>query len=384
MEKLVVSNLKLGILGGGQLGKMLSLAAGNWNVRTCILDLDDEMPASSACQEFTVGDFRDEETVLRFGRMSDVLTIEIEQVNIAALKRLRSEGKKVFPEPEVLETIQDKLLQNEWFASNGFPHSGFSSYTNAEEIKMAANQGLIKFPFVQKSRRFGYDGKGVAVVRNAQELPKLLDCPSVVEDYIEIEKEISVIVCRNNLGEIKVYDPVEMVFDSNANLVDYLLCPADISSDLALEAQQMASDIIERLQMTGILAVEMFLDSVGKLWINEMAPRPHNSGHHTIESCITSQYEQHLRAIFGFPLGSTRIKIPSLMLNLLGEPGYEGPVIYEGLTECLAIEGVKIHIYGKKQTKPYRKMGHVTILDSNRESALKKAEFIKRKLKVIA
>lgn len=384
MEKLVVSNLKLGILGGGQLGKMLSLAASHWNVRTYILDLDDEMPASSACQDFSVGDFRDEQTVLEFGRKSDVLTIEIEQVNIAALKRLRDEGKKVFPEPEVLEMIQDKFLQNQWFVSNGFPHAGFSSYANAGEIKAAAAAGRLKFPFVQKSRRFGYDGKGVCVVRDEGGLSRLLDCPSVVEDSIRIEKEISVIACRNRLGEVRVYDPVEMVFNANANLVDYLLCPASISSAAASEAQRMASGIIERLQMTGVLAVEMFLDSNGKLWVNEMAPRPHNSGHHTIESCMTSQYEQHLRAIFGFPLGSTRIKIPSLMVNLLGEPGYEGEVIYEGLTECLAIEGVKVHIYGKKQTKPYRKMGHVTVLDFERESALKKAEFIKRKLKVIA
>ncbi len=384
MEKLVVSNLNLGILGGGQLGKMLSLAASNWDIQTRILDLDDDLPAAPICHEFVQGDFRDKQAVLEFGRKSDVLTVEIEQVNVEALKQLRAEGKKVYPEPEILEMIQDKYLQNQWFSEQGFPKAKFEAFKNVQQMQKSFIAGNWTFPFVQKSRKFGYDGKGVCVVKEKSDLNKLLDCPSVFEQFIPIKKEIAVIAARNQRGEIAIYDPVEMVFNPKANLVDYLLCPAEINAEIAGDARNLAFEIIRRLKMTGILAVEMFLDHEDKLWINEMAPRPHNSGHHTIESCVTSQYEQHLRAIFNFPLGSTRIKIPSVMINLLGEPGFEGPVRYEGMTDCLGIAGVKIHIYGKKTTKPYRKMGHITILDSNSESAKKKADMVRSKLKVVA
>jgi len=384
MEKLVVSNLNLGILGGGQLGKMLSLAASNWDIQTRILDLKDDLPAAPICHEFVPGDFRDKQAVLEFGRKSDVLTVEIEQVNVEALKQLRAEGKRVYPEPEILEMIQDKYLQNQWFSEQGLPKAKFEAFENVQQIQKSFITGKWNFPFVQKSRRFGYDGKGVCVVREKADLKNLLDVPSVLEQFVPIKKEISVIAARNQRGEIAIYDPVEMVFNPKANLVDYLLCPAEINAAIAGDAQNLAFEIIRRLKMTGILAVEMFLDQEDKLWVNEIAPRPHNSGHHTIESCVTSQYEQHLRAIFNFPLGSTRIKIPSLMMNLLGEPGFEGLVRYEGLTECLSIAGVKIHIYGKKMTKPYRKMGHVTILDSDPENAKKKADIVRAKLKVIA
>lgn len=384
MENLVISNLSLGVLGGGQLGKMLSLAASNWNIKTRILDLDDEMPAALVCSEFVRGDFRDEKTVLSFGRKSDVLTVEIEQVNVNALKLLKSEGKRVFPEPEILEMIQDKYFQNQWLTERRFPKPAFQAFLNPQEIRDAVKRGAVKIPFVQKTRQFGYDGKGVRAVQRAEDLHKLLEGASLIEDMVMIDKELAVMVCRNSRGQTAVYDPVEMVFNPQANLVDYLLCPAEISPEISAEACRLAQEIIQQLGMTGVLAVEMFLDKKGKIWINEMAPRPHNSGHHTIESCVTSQYEQHLRSIFNFPLGSTRIKTPSLMMNLLGEPGYSGAVHYEGLTECLRLEGVKIHIYGKKQTRPFRKMGHVTILDSNLESAKQKAAEIRKKLKVVS
>lgn len=363
---------------------MLSLAASTWDVQTRILDIDDDMPAAPVCREFVRGDFRDYQTVLDFGRASDILTVEIEQVNVEALKKLQSEGKKVYPEPEILEMIQDKFIQNQWLAKNGFPKVSFQDFSSSDEILAALSSGKLKFPFVQKSRRFGYDGRGVVVVRSSDDLKKLLDGASMAEDLVGIRKEISVIAARNSRGETAVYDPVEMVFDPQANLVDYLLHPADLDSAKSAEAQKLALAIIQKMKMTGILAVEMFLDSEHRLWINEMAPRPHNSGHQTIESCVTSQYEQHLRSVLNLPLGSTHIKIPALMMNLLGSPGFEGPVRYEGLEAALGIEGVKIHLYGKKQTKPYRKMGHVTILDASLENAKKKAEFIRKTLKVVA
>ena len=373
----------MGILGGGQLGKMLALAASSWDIQTAILDKEEDTPAAPVCGQFCFGDFRDEETVYQFGRSVDILTIEIEQVNLKALKRLAAEGKKVYPEPHILEKIQDKYIQNQIIRDYGFPKADFAPYENAQDIRDAVSAGKLSLPFVQKSRLFGYDGRGVRVIKKDQDLADLLDVPSVVEKMISIKKEISVMAARNPKGDVVSYDPAEMIFNPRANLVDYLISPADISSDLAAKARELAEKMIQKLGVTGILAVEMFLDQSNNLWINELAPRPHNSGHHTIEGCITSQYEQHLRAIFNLPLGSTRVKMPSLMLNLLGEPGFEGPVRYDGLTECMAIEGVKIHIYGKKTTKPFRKMGHVTILDNSLELAQQKAAFVRGKLKVV-
>ncbi len=384
MEKLVTANLNLGVLGGGQLGKMLALAGSVWNVKTAILDEHDDMPAAPICHRFVEGDFRNKEDVLRFGRSVDVLTIEIEQVNIEALETLENEGRKIFPRAAVLRVIQDKLVQNEFIKINGFPKPRFSGYANAAAVLAAIESKELSFPFVQKTRLFGYDGRGVRVIRSESDLRQLLNDPCVVEEMVLIQKELSVVVARNGHGDVVAYDPVEMVFDKQVNLVDYILCPADLSLPIKLQAQEFACRMIKELDMVGVLAVEMFLDLNNKLWINELAPRPHNSGHHTIESCVTSQYEQHLRAIFNLPLGSTAIKTPSIMMNLLGEPNYSGPVRYEGLTECLAVDGVKIHIYGKKETKPFRKMGHVTILDSDLESARKKAVWVRNKLKVVA
>jgi 5-(carboxyamino)imidazole ribonucleotide synthase len=320
----------------------------------------------------------DFESVYQFGKLVDVLTFEIENVNIEALKKLKSEGHRIVPDPEILELIQDKGLQKKFYKKNGIPTSTFKIYESETAILNGIEKGEINFPFVQKLRKGGYDGRGVAVINDKSDLIKILSGASVIEEKVEIVKEISAIAARNRKGEIKCYPVVEMLFDPKANLVDKLICPSSITVEQSEKAVIFASEIIELLNMEGLLAVEFFVDSKGEVIVNEIAPRPHNSGHHTIESIITSQFEQHLRAILNLPLGSTKLKLPSVMINILGADGYEGPVIYEGLTESMAIDGVKIHLYGKKITKPYRKMGHVTVLSSSLECALKKAEKVKQ------
>lgn len=382
MERLVTSNLKLGIIAGGQLGKMLIQEASKWDIITYVLDHDDNCPARSIASHFIKGSHLDFDAVYHFGKLVDVLTFEIESVNIDALKRLKSEGCKILPDPEILEMIQDKGKQKGFYQSNGITTSPFVLCSNPDDISKMIEKGEITFPFVQKLRKGGYDGRGVAVINNETDLHSLLPGSSVVEKKVSISKEISVIAARNNRGEIKCFPVVEMVFDPRANLVDKLLCPSKITAEQSEKAMSIASEIIELLNMEGLLAVEFFIDEKGEVLVNEVAPRPHNSGHHTIESIITSQFEQHLRAILNLPLGSTKIKLPSVMINMLGEEGHDGPVKYEGLTESMAIDGVKIHLYGKKITKPYRKMGHVTVMSSSLECALKKAEKIKQLIKV--
>jgi 5-(carboxyamino)imidazole ribonucleotide synthase len=382
MEILVTSKLKLGIIAGGQLGKMLIQEASKWDIITYVLDNDDNCPARSISSHYFKGNSINFDSVYQFGKMVDILTFEIENVNIEALKKLKSEGTKILPDPEIMELIQDKGLQKQFYINSGIPTSSFKLYGFNTEIINDVVNGKLKFPFVQKLRKGGYDGRGVAVINRPEDIEKLLAGASVIEEKIEIDKEISVIVARNKRGEIKCFPVVEMLFDPAANLVDKLICPSSITIEQSEKAVNFASEIIELLDMEGLLAVEFFVDSKGEVIVNEIAPRPHNSGHHTIESIITSQFEQHLRAILNLPLGSTKIKLPSVMLNILGEEGYEGPVIYEGLTESMAIEGVKIHLYGKTNTKPYRKMGHVTILSSTLEYALQKAEKVKQLIKV--
>jgi 5-(carboxyamino)imidazole ribonucleotide synthase len=382
MEKLVTSNLKLGIIAGGQLGKMLIQEASKWDIITYVLDNDPDCPAGRIASHYIKGSNLDFQSVYQFGKMVDVLTFEIENVNIEALKKLKSEGHRIVPDPEILELIQDKGLQKQFYEKNGIPTSSFKIFDSETAILNGIEKGEINFPFVQKLRKGGYDGRGVAVINNQSDLIKILSGPSVIEEKVEIVKEISAIVARNRKGEIKCYPVVEMLFDPKANLVDKLICPSSITVEQSEKAVIFASEIIELLNMEGLLAVEFFIDSKGNVIVNEVAPRPHNSGHHTIESIITSQFEQHLRAILNLPLGSTKLKLPSVMINILGADGYEGPVIYEGLTESMAIDGVKIHLYGKKITKPYRKMGHVTVLSSSLECALKKAETVKQLIRV--
>lgn len=382
MEQLVTSEFKLGIIAGGQLGKLIALAASNWDVKTYILDNDEHCPASTVCTRYVKGNPTDFESVYQFGKMVDMLTFEMENININALIKLKNEGRIINPDPEILRIVQDKGLQKEFYKKNKIQTPAFDLFESRNEIIKKVESGSLQIPFVQKLRKGGYDGRGVAVIRESEDLNKLLEGSSVVENYIDVHKEISVIAARNRNGELKSFPVVEMEFNKDKHLVEELICPASLDDDIANSATDIAYSLINDFNLCGLLAVEMFVDRENNLWVNEIAPRPHNSGHHTIESVITSQYEQLLRAIFNFPLGDTHIKKPSVMINLLGEPGYEGKVKYEGLTDCMKIEGVKIHLYGKKITKPYRKMGHVTILSSSIEEAKRKAEIVKQKIKV--
>ncbi len=382
-ERLASSNLKLGIVAGGQLGKMLIQEASKWDIETYILDKDENCPAGKIASHYIQGSHLEFEDVYQFGKQVDLLTFEIESINVDALRKLKSEGIKILPDPEILALIQDKGLQKDFYTENDIPTAPFTKYEDENAIIDAIENGTLKYPFVQKLRKGGYDGRGVSVIKSKDDLAELLKGKSIIEEKVEIEKEISVIVARNSTGEIKSFPVVEMIFDPKANLVDRLVCPSSVSEEQAIKATEIADKIIESLQMVGLLAIEFFVDSNGAVIVNEMAPRTHNSGHHTIESIVTSQFEQHLRSVLNLPLGSTRLKLPAVMLNILGEPGHEGPTRYVGLEECMAIEGVKIHLYGKKVTRPYRKMGHVTILSSSLEGALAKADQVKNRLSVI-
>lgn len=375
----------IGILGGGQLGKMTALAAQNWNVPLRFLDVSNTFPAGKVCPFFEEGNFKDYDTVMDFGRGCDIVSIEIEAVNTDALKQLEKEGKIVHPNPRVLEVIKDKGLQKQFYTQQHIPTSDFVLVKNKEEAKEKLDNGKLSFPFVQKARVGGYDGKGVAVIKNENDFnTKWLETASVIEDLVSIEKELAVIVARNEAGETAVYPTVEMLFSEEANLVEFLLSPASITVEQEAAAKALAVQVIEGFDVCGLLAVEMFLTPEGEILVNEVAPRPHNSGHHTIDACITSQYEQLIRAITNKPLGSTKMTSPAIMLNLLGEPGHTGKAYYEGMDKCLALEGVKIHIYGKEITKPYRKMGHVTIVEKDMDKLREKARFVQDKLKVIS
>ncbi len=382
MKKLISSDLKLGIMAGGQLGKMLIQDASKWNIITHVLDEAEGCPAAGVASLFKKGSRLDYDDVYNFGKNVDVLTFEIESINTEALYKLKSEGVRIAPDPSILELIQDKGKQKTFYSDHGIPTSPFELYESKNDVLQALKDGRLVYPFVQKLRTGGYDGRGVAVIDDENDLDKLLDGPSMVEHKVDIDKEIAIIAARNESGEIRCFPAVEMVFDPESNLVEKLLCPSGIDRETALEAERIASELIEQLNMSGLLAVEFFVDKKQKVLVNEAAPRPHNSGHHTIESVVTSQFEQHLRAILNLPLGSTQLKIPAVMINLVGEKGHEGPVKYEGLKECLAIEGVKVHIYGKTSTRPFRKMGHVTIVARELGDALKKADKVKRILKV--
>lgn len=379
MKQLFQQDFKLGILGGGQLGRMMIQAGIDLNIPFSILDPDPEAPCANF-YEFHVGKLTDFDTVLKFGSACDVITIEIENVNTAALKELIKQGKKVFPQPEIIELIQDKRIQKKFYKDSGIPTADFILTQNAQEVK----DNIDFLPAVNKLGKEGYDGKGVQILRTENDLSKAFDAPGLLEKLIDFEKEISVIVARNEQGEVKTYPVVEMIFHPVHNLVEYLFAPANLSDQIVKKADDIARKIINNLGMIGLLAVEMFVTKEGEILVNEIAPRPHNSGHQTIEANITSQYEQHLRAILNLPLGNTDLTNPSAMVNLLGEPGYNGLAQYSGLEDILKLKGVHVHLYGKKFTKPFRKMGHVTIIDPDIESLKKKADFVKQTLKVVA
>ena len=384
MQQVKGHDLTLHILGGGQLGKMLIEAASDWNIRCHVLDPDPDCSCSRLAWQFTCGSFKDYDAVMAFCAEAHYITIEIEHVNTDALRDLKAQGKQVFPDPDMLDIIKDKGKQKSFYAEHGIPTSPFTLYDDADAIRQAVASGTRTLPFVQKSCTAGYDGKGVQVVRTKDDLDKLLPSASLAEELIPFEKELAVIVARSTNGDTIAFPAVEMEFHPTANLVEFLLSPAHINSELEQKAQQLAVRTIEAMNLYGVLAVEMFLTADGDILVNEVAPRPHNSGHHTIEANITSQYQQLLRSIFGFPLGSTALTTTSMMVNLLGEDDYTGEAIYEGLPECLAIEGVYVHLYGKKITKPFRKMGHVTIVDSDAAKAREKANFVKDNLKIKA
>ncbi|WP_374164927.1 5-(carboxyamino)imidazole ribonucleotide synthase [Arcticibacter sp. MXS-1] len=378
--KAFYGDLRVGILGGGQLGRMLIQDAINYNVSIRVLDPDPEASCKSLCDKFVTGSLTDYETVYNFGKQTDLLTIEIEKVNVDALQKLEDEGVLVYPQPRVIRLIQDKGLQKEFFKQHGIPTAPFQLITSREALK-GAN---LSYPFIQKLRRDGYDGRGVYKVRSAEDIADAFDAPSIIEEWVDFEKEISVIVARNEDGEIKAFPCVEMEFNPEANLVEFLISPSTLPLEVQNRAEYLATEIAKALKITGLLAVEMFLTKDGKILINELAPRPHNSGHHTIEGNYVSQFEQHLRAIFNLPLGDIRPVTHAVMINLLGETGYEGPALYEGLEEVLKLDGVYVHLYGKKFTKPFRKMGHVTIIDDVREKAIQKARFVQQTVKVKA
>jgi 5-(carboxyamino)imidazole ribonucleotide synthase len=373
-------HFQLGVLGGGQLGRMLIQETINYDVQVHCLDPDAEAPCKDVAHSLTVGSLNDFDTVYQFGQNKDVITVEIENVSIEALEKLEAEGKKVFPQPAVLKIIRDKGLQKQFYADNNIPTPAFYLVNNKEEI----TKYISEFPFMQKMRTGGYDGKGVTPLRNEKDLETAFEVPSVLEKFVDFEKELSVIVARNENGETKVYPTVECEFSPEANLVEFLFSPADVTPAIEKAAEELAINIIDKLGMVGILAVELFLTKDGQLLVNEIAPRPHNSGHHTIECNVTSQFEQHMRSVLNLPLGDTRIIQPGVMINLLGEKGYQGSVFYQGLENAIAIPGVKPHIYGKAETKSFRKMGHITIIAPTLEEAKKNGRKVKELVKVIA
>jgi 5-(carboxyamino)imidazole ribonucleotide synthase len=380
------SNFKLGILGGGQLGKMLLFDTRKFDIQTYVLDPSEEAPCKIACNKFFQGDLMDFETVYNFGKQVDVLTFEIELVNLEALIKLENEGKKVYPSPKTLKLIQNKGIQKTFYDENNIPTAPFKRFESLENLKFAIVnlQSAIQLPFVWKCTEFGYDGNGVKIIRTLQDVENLPNVECIAEEMVKFKNELAVIVCRNPSGEIKTYPVDEMEFHPEANQVEYVICPARIDDKVAAKARAIALDVSEKFNHVGLLAVEMFQTFDDKILVNEVAPRPHNSGHYSIEASYTSQFENHLRAILDLPLGNTDSKVAGIMVNLVGEDGYSGEVIYENIEKILGWDGVTPHIYGKKQTRPFRKMGHVTIVNEDINKARKIAEDVKNTIRVIS
>ena len=378
------SNFKLGILGGGQLGKMLLYTTRKFDIHTCVLDSSAEAPSKLACNEFFQGDLMDYDTVYNFGKKVNTLSFEIENVNIEALKTLEKEGVKVYPSSKTLEKIQNKATQKLFYIDHNLPTAPFQRFAYTEEIYSAIEHSSITFPFVWKSAQFGYDGNGVKVVRSKEDLKGLPNVECIAEELVLFKNELAVIVSRNIQGDVKAYPVVEMEFHPEANQVEYVLCPARISDEIANKAKQVALKTSAAFDHVGLLAVELFLTQTDEILINEVAPRPHNSGHQTIEASYTSQFEQHIRAILGLPLGSTENKLSGVMVNLVGAENHQGEAVYENIEKLMEMDGVTPHIYGKKETRPFRKMGHVTVVNSNIENARTIAEKVKKSIKVIS
>ena len=376
------SDFKLGILGGGQLGKMLLYDAKRYDLHTKVMDSNKDAPCNKIADDFIIGDITDYNDVINFGNSVDLITVEIENVNTDALEFLEKSGKKVYPSPKNLRIIQNKSEQKNFYSKNNLPTSRFKNYLNIEELKRNFLNDNFEFPFVWKSSRFGYDGKGVKIIKNIEDLDFSYDHQCLIEEKVSIKKELSVIVSRNTDGEIKCFPVVEMEFNEKSNLVEYVMCPANISKQTEEKAIIIASEIAKKFEMVGLLAVELFITNEDEILINEVAPRPHNSGHHTIECCVTSQFDQHIRSILNLPLGETGILIPGIMVNLVGENMEEGNVNYKNINDIFDIPGVYIHIYGKKKSRLNRKMGHITIVNKDINKAIEIGKSIKNKIKV--
>jgi len=378
------SHFKLGILGGGQLGKMLLYNTRKFDIYTCVLEASNEAPCKTACDEFHLGDLMDYDAVYNFGKQVDVLTIEIENVNIDALEALEKEGVKVYPSAKTLRIIQNKATQKLFYVDHNIPTSPFTRFAFTSEIKEALNHGGLSLPFVWKCAQFGYDGTGVKIVRTADDLKDLPNVECIVENLVPFKNELAVIVARNASGETKTYPVVEMEFHPEANQVEYVICPARIDVAVAKKAESVAIKVSEAINHVGLLAVEMFQTKNDDILVNEVAPRPHNSGHQTIEASYTSQFEQHIRAVLNLPLGRTDNKVGGVMVNLVGAEGFSGNVVYENIEKIMNMDGVTPHIYGKKQTRPFRKMGHVTIVNEDLNEARRIAEEVKKSIRVIS
>ncbi len=374
----------IGILGGGQLGKMLLTTTRQWDLTTHVMDPSPEAPARIGCNHFTQGDLMEYQDVLDFGKKVDLLTIEIENINTKALAELEKQGVKVYPQAAVLELIQNKCKQKEFYQKKGIPTAPFQVFNSKEALKDAVVRGRVSFPFVWKSAAMGYDGFGVQIIRSNQDLETVSEGGCMAEDLVAIEKEIGVIVCRSVSGETVSYPCVEMEFHPTANQVEFVLSPARISKKIEEKAREVALEVSKAYQHVGLLAVELFLTKEGEIWVNEVAPRPHNSGHYSIEASYTSQFEQHIRALLDLPLGNPENKVAGVMVNLVGAEGHQGPVYYKNMEHILAIEGVCPHIYGKKETRPFRKMGHITIVNKNLETARQIAAQVKETIEVIS
>jgi 5-(carboxyamino)imidazole ribonucleotide synthase len=378
------SDFKLGVLGGGQLGKMLLAETQKLDIYTAILDSNKNAPCAAICNNFVIGNLLDFDAVYNFGKTVDLLTIEIENVNLDALDKLEAEGLTVFPKPKDLRIIQSKARQKNFYIDHTIPTAEFSHYAYLEELKHAFENNIVEFPFVWKAARFGYDGTGVKIVRTIEDLENLPAVECIIEKLIPFKNELAVIVARNSDGEVKTYPVVEMEFHPEANQVEYVICPARINDSIAKKAQEIALKVVRDLDFIGLLAVEMFQTENDEILVNEVAPRTHNSGHYSIEASYTNQFEQHLRAILNLPLGNTASKVAGIMVNLVGEEGFSGEVTYEHMEEILKIDGVTPHIYGKKETRPFRKMGHVTIVDTDIGVARKIAQKVKETIRVIS
>ncbi|MEX1382159.1 5-(carboxyamino)imidazole ribonucleotide synthase [Lutibacter sp.] len=380
MKNYFSSNFRLGVLGGGQLGKMLLAETHKFDIYTVILDGAADAPCAQICNEFHQGSLLDFETVYNFGKKVDLLTIEIEHVNIDALLKLEQEGLEIYPQPSVLQTIQHKGKQKDFFVNNNIPTSPHKRFSCLNELK----KEVLNFPFVWKSAQFGYDGTGVKIVKNYDDLNSLADTDCIIEDLIPFKNELAVIVARNKDGEVKTYPVVEMEFHPEANQVEYVICPARISNEIAEKATKIALKVARSFKHIGLLAVELFQTEDDEILVNEVAPRTHNSGHYSIEASYSNQFEQHVRSILNLPLGNTASKVAGIMVNLVGAEGFSGDVVYENMEEILKMDGVTPHIYGKKQTRPFRKMGHVTIVNNDLAEARKIAEKVKNTIRVVS